>query len=90
MCSLYVTYSYYLSDFNVYISTVPQHLQILTTPLLTSQAQLEVTFHTIYGFLKHTVILTRSDGRECASIDKQHKNYGEIQAAEASYIPDII
>ena len=35
MCSLYVTYSYYLSSFNIYISTVPQHLQILATPLHT-------------------------------------------------------
>ena len=34
MCSLYVTYSYYLSSFNIYISPVPQHLQILATPLV--------------------------------------------------------
>ena len=34
MCSLYVTYSHYLSSFNVYISTVPQNLQILATPLM--------------------------------------------------------
>ena len=36
MCSLYVTYSYsiiYLVLIYSYISTVPQHLQILATPL---------------------------------------------------------
>ena len=40
MCSLYVTYSYYLSSLYIYIyiyiSTVLQHLQILATPLATS------------------------------------------------------
>ena len=33
MCSLYVTCSYYLFTPYLAISTVPQHLQILTTPL---------------------------------------------------------
>ena len=60
MCSLYVTYSYYLSSFNIYISTVPQHLQILATPLYrdlrTDILRKLETFQTLHW--KHKFIIT--------------------------------